>query len=54
MTTGQKTYQAPIEIAPETYVIHDHNGEGAAPVMVPLNSAVIKAAEPIVVDTGDA
>ena len=52
MTTGQKTYQAPIEIAPDTYLIHDHNGEGAAPVMVPLNSAVIKAAEPVVVDTG--
>jgi flavorubredoxin len=52
MTTGQKTHQPPIEIAPGTYVIHDHNGEGVAPVMVPLNSMVIKAAEPIVVDTG--
>ena len=31
MTTGQRTYQAPIEIAPDTYLIHDHNGEGAAP-----------------------
>ena len=52
MTTGQKTYPAPIEIAPDTFLIHDHDGEGTAPVMVPLNSMVIRAAEPVVVDTG--
>ena len=48
----KKTYQPPTQITPDTFVIQDHNGEGHAPVMVPLNSMVIKAAEPIVVDTG--
>jgi flavorubredoxin len=47
-----KTHQAPTLIAPETYVIHDHEGEGTAPVCVPLNSMVIRGAEPVVVDTG--
>lgn len=52
MFDAPKTYQAPVEIAPETFMIFDHSGEGVAPVMVPLNSMVIRAAEPIVVDTG--
>jgi flavorubredoxin len=43
---------APTQIAPDTFVIHDHNGEGHAPVLVPLNSMVIRSAEPVVVDTG--
>jgi flavorubredoxin len=47
-----KTHQAPTLIAPDTYVIHDHEGEGTAPVCVPLNSMVIRGAEPVVVDTG--
>src|SRR4051794_542514 len=47
-----KTRLAPTEIAPETFLIHDHEGEGTAPVVVALNSLVIRAAEPVVVDTG--
>jgi flavorubredoxin len=50
--TNTKTRLAPTWIAPETYLIHDHSGEGHAPVMVPLNSMVIRGAEPVVVDTG--
>ena len=33
-------------------MIHDHHGEGHAPVSVALNTMVIRAAEPVVVDTG--
>ena len=47
-----KTHLEPTRIAPETFVIHDHEGEGTAPVCVPLNSMVIRGAEPVVVDTG--
>lgn len=47
-----KTHLEPTLIAPETYLIHDHEGEGTAPVCVPLNSMVIRGAEPVVVDTG--
>ena len=43
---------APTQIAPETFLIHDHQGEGIAPVVVALNTLVIRAAEPVVVDTG--
>jgi flavorubredoxin len=50
--TPFKTYQAPTQIAPETFVIHDHVGEGLAPVIVPINTMVIRAKEPVVVDTG--
>ena len=42
----------PTRIAPETFLIHDHHGEGTAPVSVALNTMVIRAAEPVVVDTG--
>jgi flavorubredoxin len=42
----------PTRIAPETFLIHDHQGEGTAPVCVALNSMVIRAAEPVVIDTG--
>jgi flavorubredoxin len=42
----------PTRIAPETFLIHDHQGEGTAPVAVALNTMVIRAAEPVVVDTG--
>jgi flavorubredoxin len=52
MNPPQKTHQAPTRIAPDTFVIHDHAGEGLAPVMVPLNSMVIRGEEPVVVDTG--
>jgi flavorubredoxin len=33
-------------------VIHNHQGEGTAPVVVALNTMVIRGREPIVVDTG--
>jgi flavorubredoxin len=47
-----KTRLEPTRIASETFLIHDHAGEGHAPVLVPLNSMVIRSAEPVVVDTG--
>jgi flavorubredoxin len=47
-----KTRIEPTRIAPETFLIHDHQGEGHAPVVVALNTMVIRAAEPVVVDTG--
>src|SRR4051795_9181621 len=52
METLTKTRLAPTRIASETFLIHDHSGEGHAPVMVPLNSMVIRGAEPMVIDTG--
>jgi flavorubredoxin len=51
-TQPTKTRFAPTEVAPDTYLIHDHQGEGEAPVSVALNSLVIRGAEPVVVDTG--
>jgi flavorubredoxin len=47
-----KTRLEPTLVAPETFLIHDHQGEGTAPVVVALNSLVIRAAEPVVIDTG--
>ena len=47
-----KTRLTPTQIAPETFLVHDHHGEGTAPVSVGLNTMVIRAAEPVVVDTG--
>lgn len=47
-----KTRFEPTRVAPETFVVHDHHGEGTAPVSVGLNTMVIRAAEPVVVDTG--
>ena len=52
MHQPSKTRLTPTEIAPETFLIHDHQGEGTAPVVVDLNALVIRAAEPVVVDTG--
>ena len=49
-----KTRHAPTEIAPDTFLVHDHQGEHEAPVSVALNPMVIRAAEPVVVDTGPA
>lgn len=46
------TRLAPTKVANETFLIHAHQGEGTAPVAVPLNSLVIRGAEPVVVDTG--
>jgi flavorubredoxin len=52
MYAHPKTRFEPTRIAPDTYLIHDHHGEGEAPVSVALNSMVIRAAQPVVVDTG--
>jgi flavorubredoxin len=51
-THAPKTRFEPTEIAPDTFLVHDHQGEGEAPVSVALNTMVIRAAEPVVVDTG--
>jgi flavorubredoxin len=51
-TEIRKTRFEPTLIAPETFLIHDHQGEGTEPVSVALNTMVIRAAEPVVVDTG--
>src|ERR1700748_3587293 len=51
-TTPTKTRFEPTQIAPDTFLIHDHQGEGEGPVSVALNTMVIRAAEPVVVDTG--
>jgi flavorubredoxin len=53
-TTTTKTRLEPTMIAPETFLIHDHQGEGTAPVCVALNAMVIRGAQPVVVDTGEA
>jgi flavorubredoxin len=47
-----KTRFAPTRVAPDTFLVHDHQGEGTAPVSVALNTMVIRGAEPVVVDTG--
>jgi flavorubredoxin len=47
-----KTRFEPTGVAPDTFLIHDHQGEGEAPVSVALNTMVILAAEPVVIDTG--
>ena len=52
MHAPTKTRFEPTLVAPETFLIHDHQGEGTAPVSVALNTLVIRAAEPVVVDTG--
>lgn len=53
-TTFPKTRLAPTEIAPDTYLLHDHAGEGTSPVCVAVNTMLIRGAEPVVVDTGAA
>ena len=52
LTASTKTRLEPTRIANETYLIHDHAGDHQGPVVVALNSMVIRGAEPIVVDTG--
>lgn len=52
MPIPTKTRFEPTEIARDTFLIHDHQGEGEGPVSIGLNSMVIRAAEPVVVDTG--
>jgi flavorubredoxin len=50
--SSARTRIAPTQIAPDTFVLHDHVGEGHAPMLVPINSMLIRGAEPVVVDTG--
>src|SRR4051794_3612488 len=52
MFAHPKTRLDPTEIAPDTFLIHDHHGEGEGPVSVGLNTMVIRAAQPVVIDTG--
>lgn len=52
MHTMSKTRLEPTQIAPETFLIHDHQGEGTAPVAIALNTMVIRGEQPVVVDTG--
>ena len=51
-TPPTKTRFEPTEIALETFLLHDHHGEGTGPVSVGLNTMLIRAAEPVIVDTG--
>jgi flavorubredoxin len=51
-STFSKTRLEPTKIAEETFIVHDHGGEGVAPILVAFNSLVIRGQEPIVVDTG--
>jgi flavorubredoxin len=54
MHTISKTRLEPTQIARETFLIHNHEGEGTAPVSVALNAMLIRGAQPVVVDTGAA
>jgi flavorubredoxin len=47
-----KTQLPPLSIAPDTFVIQDHQGEHVEPVVVHLNSMLIRGEQPVVVDTG--
>ena len=39
-------------IAPETFLIRQLAGEGIAPLAAPINTVVVRGAEPVIVDTG--
>lgn len=43
---------APLEVAPDTFLLRSAQPALGAPLSVALNSLVIRAAEPVVVDTG--
>jgi flavorubredoxin len=47
-----KTHIEPTPVASDTFLLHDHTGEGTAPVCVPINAMVIRGEQPVVVDTG--
>ena len=51
-TTTATTDLRPIEIAPDTFVIHNTFAPPGAPVAVHINAMLIRGAEPVVVDTG--
>ena len=44
-TNLTKTRIEPTKVAPDTYLIHNHQGEGTAPVAVALNTMVIVGKE---------
>lgn len=44
--------QPPLEVAPETFLVRCAQPAFGAPLSVNLNSLVIRAAEPVIVDTG--
>jgi flavorubredoxin len=44
--------QAPLEVAPDTFLIRSAQPALGAPLSVSLSSLVIRAAEPVIVDTG--
>ncbi len=50
MLDNDKPHFAPSRIAPETFLVHDHQGAGGN--WVTLNAMVIRGTEPVVVDTG--
>jgi flavorubredoxin len=45
-------HMAPLEVAPDTFLIRSAQPAFGAPLSVYLNSLVIRAAEPVIVDTG--
>ena len=45
-------HHAPLQIAEETFLVRQLEGEGRGPVAVYINSLVIRGAQPIIVDTG--
>lgn len=49
---GGRPRHRPVEIAPETWVVQDTAGDDAPGPVVHMNSMVIRAAEPVIVDTG--
>jgi flavorubredoxin len=52
ISTDTAIRHAPVEVAPETWVIQATLGEGVNPQAVHMNSMVIRGREPVVVDTG--
>lgn len=53
ITLSEPTYhQAPTEVAPGTYVIHEVQHALGQPLSVFINSAVIDGDEPLLIDTG--
>jgi flavorubredoxin len=52
--TEPSHYQAPTELAADTFVVHEVQHALGQPVSVYLNSMVIKAREPVLIDTGSA
>ena len=54
MNRAPKNSLRPTPVGRETFLIHDHQGEGTGPVVVALNSLVIRGRQPVVVDTGAA